>query len=162
MNIQEMFLIGMKRNIPELVNMPKGLNLNLGAGRQEIPGAIKLDYPDWDADVDDLPYDDNTVDGIHAYHFLEHCHDPIAVLYDCQRVLKPGGVMNIVVPYYKSQMQYHDLDHKHAFTEETWRNLFACEYYDKNRIEWRFDIRVNIIIGVVERNICLMTQLVKR
>lgn len=159
--IQEQFFIGMDRTIPDLVEPPRGLAINLGAGNKIVAGAVSLDYPEWDADIERIPYPDESVALIHAYHFLEHLHDPVAMLRECQRVLVPGGVLNIVVPYYTSQMQAHDLGHKHAFCEETWRNLFGNPYYAKDREGWQFVVGVNIIIGVVERNLCLMTQLIK-
>ena len=72
--------------------------------------------------------------------------------------------MNIVVPYYTSQMMAHDLIHKQAFCEETWRNTFENEYYklaDAPEEGWKLKARLNIIIGIYERNLCLMTQLVR-
>jgi len=151
----------MDRDIPDLWHIPAGKQLNIGAGNKYIPGTVSLDYPDWDADHDLLPYEDESIAGIHAYHFLEHCQYPVRVLAEFQRVLMPGGVVNIVVPYYKSQMMAHDLDHKHAFCEDTWKILFRNPYYDKNQIEWKFEVGVNLIIGIVERNLCLMTQLLR-
>lgn len=161
MDIRELFRLGMDRSIPLPFAAPEGPKLNLGAGNKMIPGAVPLDLPEWDADKDAIPHPDNSVGEIFAFHFLEHCARPVDVLLECQRVLKPGGVMNIVVPYYTSQMAAHDLDHKHQFCEETWRVLFGNPYYDKNRVEWKFQVGINIIVGVVERNLCLLTQLRK-
>lgn len=162
--IQNFFELGMKRVIPSLlpeINMTGFFRINLGAGNSVIGGTENVDYPEWDADKDRLPFEDESVSFIHAYHLLEHCKEPVKVLQECQRVLITGGVMQIVVPYYTSQMAAHDLDHKHVFCEETWKNLFDTSYYDKNKIEWKFRIHANFIMGVVERNMCLMTQLQK-
>lgn len=137
------------------------VHLNVGAGNKVIVGAIPLDYPEWDADKDPISYANESVDVITAYHFLEHCADPVKVLLEFQRVLKPGGYVNIVVPYYSAQMQTQDLDHKSAYCEETWRVLFANPYYNKNLVEWKFKIHFNLIAGMVERNLALFTQLVK-
>ena len=161
MTIEEFFRLGMDRSIASPVDMIPGTVLNIGAGNKLIPGTIPLDYPDWDADKDPIPYPDGSVAGIHAYHFLEHCKEPVKVLQEMQRVLVKQGIVNIIVPYYTSQMAAHDLDHKHQFCEETWRVLFRNPYYDKNQISWEFEVTTNIIIGTVERNLCLMTQLAK-
>jgi SAM-dependent methyltransferase len=161
---QELFYLGMDRKLPNLWKPPSqifGNVLNLGAGAKIIPGAIPLDYPQWDADHDTIPMHTESCVMIHAYHFLEHVREPIEVLQECQRVLVKGGVMNIVVPYYNAQIAAHDLDHKHVFCEETWRVLFGNPYYDKNKINWSFRVHFNMICGIVERNLCLMTQLVK-
>lgn len=159
MTIQELFKIGMKRHINPLLPAD-GRQLELGPG--EFQNAEwGLDYPDWDGNADaTIPYEDETFDAIHAYHFLEHLEEPQHVLYECQRVLRRGGVMNIVVPYYKSQLAYECLEHKSFFTEETWETLFtkACNKYGYN---WSFEVNVNLIIGIAERNLCLMTQLIK-
>lgn len=162
MDIQYFFALGMDRVIPHLLEQqPSTLCLNLGAGNKIVPGAIDLDYPDWDADKDPIPFEDGCISTIHAYHFLKHVADPVKVLQECQRVLRPGGVLNIVVPYYSSQMAAHDLDHKHAFCEDTWKILFSNPYYDKNKIDWQFRIHANFIMGIAERNLALFTQLVK-
>ena len=162
MDFQLLFKYAMDRSIPELIeNFWHGTVLNLGAGNKFLPGTIPLDLPGWDADCDDIPYADNSVLQIHAYHFLEHCKHPVRVLQECQRVLIPGGIMNICVPYYSSAIASQDLDHKHFFTEETWKTLFKNQYYDKNKIEWKFRIGFNMICGIVERNLCLLTQLIK-
>lgn len=161
---QALFKLGMDRHLPNLL-LPRmdtfGRILNLGSGAKIIPGAMPLDYPQWDADRDPIPMVSESVSLIHAYHFLEHVRDPVRVLQECQRVLITGGVMNIVVPYYNAQIAAHDLDHKHQFCEETWRVLFGNPYYDKNKIEWKLRVHFNLICGIVERNMCLMTQLVK-
>ena len=162
--IQDLFQLGMKREIPSLlpdIKVGDFAMLNLGGGLADIPGTVNVDYPNWDADKDQLPFESESVSVIHAYHFLEHCKEPVKVLQECQRVLIKGGTMNIVVPYYTSQMAAHDLDHKHSFCEETWSNLFDLSYYDKNKINWEFRIHANFIMGIVERNIALFTQLQK-
>ena len=165
MNIQELFQIGMDREINWLLdhtNANYPIQLNLGAGNKEVEGAMSLDFPEWNADRNYIPMNENSVDVIHMYHFLEHIAEPVLMLKECQRILRPGGFINIVVPYYTSQMAAHDLDHKHVFCEETWKTLFSTPYYNKNKIDWQFDIHVNFIMGVVERNMALFTQLRKR
>lgn len=159
MNFQELFKLGMKRDIGEL-KLVEGPSINLGGGDQEVPGAINFDLPGWDADHDPLPCAPGTISTVHAYHFLEHVTDPINMLREIERILKPGGVCNIVVPYYKSQMAYHDLEHKSFWTEETWKNLFETPY-DRVDNKWYFKINFNLICGIVERNLCLVTQLEK-
>lgn len=160
MEFQFMFELAMKRKVPRIL-FQTGVSINLGAGSQVISRTTPLDYPDWDADLAPLPYEDASVNQIHAYHFLEHVKEPVKVLQECQRVLTTGGLMNIAVPYFSSQIAHQDLDHKHFFTENTWRTLFNNHYYDKNRIEWKFKIGFNMICGLIEKDIMLLTQLIK-
>lgn len=47
-----------------------------------------------------IPYPASTFDVVYHAHFLEHLRRPhaAAFLKECQRVLKPGGVLRVVVP----------------------------------------------------------------
>lgn len=160
----DLFALGMKRPIVPLIPMGDVV-LNLGAGRQEIFGAATLDYPEWDASYMPIPWVDDSVDTILAFHFLEHLRGArvIEMLREIERVLRPGGTAMIVVPHRLSQMAYHDLDHQSFFCEETWRILFTTTYYAKNReVPWRLHVGTNVIMGLVERNLALLTQLEKR
>jgi len=187
MNIQQLFELGMKRQVPELLDFPEGLVLNLGAGKHVLPGAFNIDYPQWDAEsysIDITLNDrallitgkehpieqardllgtcpDNVIAGIHAYHFLEHVRDPRRMLREMQRVLKPGGVINICVPHYWGSMAHHDLDHKNTYAIDTWANTFSAPWYTKDREGWKLRIHFNMLMAVAERNAAILTQLVK-
>ncbi len=47
-----------------------------------------------------IPFDNDSVDAVYHSHLLEHLDWPVAELFllECKRVLKPGGVLRIVVP----------------------------------------------------------------
>lgn len=158
-----LFEQGSDRDIPKFAHCDDDLPvLNLGAGNKKIFGAVSLDWPDWNAETDPLPYNDESVGGILAYHFLEHLRDPRPVLRECSRVLVPGAPMNIVVPHYLGSIAFHDLDHKSFYTADTWRNLLNQPYYEKDRTGFNFKIGANLIMGLTERNLMLVTQLIKR
>lgn len=171
MNFHRMVMLGLKRVVPAFRDAPEGnIRLNVGCGATVIGGTLGVDHPSnptpgilhWDADSGNpLPFDNKEVSEIHCYHFLEHCAHPVAVLQEFQRILRPGGVLNIVVPHYSSQLAIEDLDHKFQFCEDTWKTLFNTKYYNKNQIQWHFTIGFNMLVGVVERNLCVFTQLIK-
>ena len=157
----DLFNLGMMRTYSDIIPDKKsGLILNLGPGNKTINGTIPLEYPEWNAETDAIPHPDNSVEQIHAYHFLEHIHNVVGVISECQRVLVPGGHINIVVPYYNSQMAIQDLDHKHFFCERTWNHLFRNDYYEKDKLK-SMKIHLNLIMGDSERTLALITQLVK-
>lgn len=161
-DIVSMFEQGADREMPDFLPVnPAFPILNLGAGRKHILGTLALDWPDWDAEIDPLPYAGESVGGIIAYHFLEHLRDPRPVLRECSRVLIPGAPMNIVVPHYMGTIAYQDLDHKTFWTSETFKTLLDNPYYDKGHDGFKFRIGVNLIMGLSERNLMLVTQLIK-
>jgi SAM-dependent methyltransferase len=43
------------------------------------------------ADVNHLPFDDDTFDIVHAHQVLQHLNDPVRALAEMRRVCKPGG-----------------------------------------------------------------------
>lgn len=49
-----------------------------------------------------LPYPDASFDHIHSSGVLHHTEDPVAILSELRRVLKPGGTINVMVYNYES------------------------------------------------------------
>lgn len=168
MTIQEMFQLAADRYIPDLKPMPPGRHLNLGQGYRQIGDAQPLDLEHgWDADKMQIPAQPETITGIWANGFFEHVENPVAVLRECQRVLVPGGILNIVVPHGLSDLWAEDVTHVKQFTEASWRNLFRNAYYDTTQGDgtagapWLFNVHCSFIMGVVWRNLLLFTQLIR-
>lgn len=158
----DIFRSGMKREPGVQIDIDSGRMLELGPGQAPHPAATEfLDQPYWNGEDGFIPHDTESFDHIWCSHFLEHIKNVVPLLSECQRVLKFGGTMNIVVPYYSSNLQAKDLDHKNQFTERTWETLFKNKYYDNNYIDWCFEVNFNMIMGTEERNLCLCTQLTK-
>ena len=100
------------------------LKLNIGCGTSGIEGWVNLDNspsillsrlplgrrifrtPDWPRDVrradvrKRIPFPDSSVRCIYSSHTFEHFtyEESLAVARECHRVLRPGGVLRIVVP----------------------------------------------------------------
>jgi predicted SAM-dependent methyltransferase len=80
--------------------------LHLGCGTKYLPGFLNIDGNlfnriDLWLDVrNGLPYPSNTVDSIYSTHMFEHFYpDELqSLLRECQRVLKPGGGIRLIVP----------------------------------------------------------------
>lgn len=81
------------------------MNINLGCGRENLENFVGIDCVDFgfnkvaDMEIAPLPFDDKSVDYIYAHHFFEHLHDVKNCLNECWRVLKPEGILEIIVPY---------------------------------------------------------------
>lgn len=163
LSIQQLFALGMKREIKPLLPLSSdGMLLELGPGKMGTPYTThELDQPGWNADTDPIPYPDESFGGIVAFHFLEHCKNPIAVLQECARVLKPGGTLTLGVPYYRCNMAHHDLGHFHFFTEATFDTLLDTRYYLYNKLGHLFRQHQAFVMFLVERNQMLFVQLVR-
>lgn len=71
---------------------------------------------------EDIPFDDNTFDIVYSSNVLEHTLDPAQVLREALRVVKPGGIVQIVCPNYLS---YFD-GHYAALHPPIFSNRFFC------------------------------------
>ncbi len=80
--------------------------INLGCGNVFHPDWINLDLAPSHAQIiacdirQNLPYPDNFFDACYSSHVIEHlkpeiCHQ---FLRECQRILKPNGIIRVVVP----------------------------------------------------------------
>tara|TARA_B100000768_G_scaffold180850_1_gene201915 strand:+ start:1238 stop:1780 length:543 start_codon:yes stop_codon:yes gene_type:complete len=109
--------------------------LDLGCGKKKRVGSIGVDWSDrHDADViHDLnvfpyPFESSTFDEIYIDNTLEHLDDVIRVMEEIYRICKPGGLVKVIVPYFRSVWACIDPTHKHFFTV----NSFA--YFDPDHI----------------------------
>ncbi|MBF0322069.1 MAG: methyltransferase domain-containing protein [Magnetococcales bacterium] len=133
--------------------------LNLGSGKDWHPQALNVDInPMWlpDIRVDfgrSLPFGEvavaprfgefvwreNMFDTIVAHDVLEHIPDLTVAMSNCLRLLRPGGVMHIQVPYDLSLGAWQDPTHVRAFNENSWLYYTSWHWY----LGWdeaRFDI----------------------
>lgn len=166
-DLLELFQVGMDRHVQDILpetGMIDGPKLNLGAGNKMIVGTIPHDADNGWLAGEPLPYDDETVVAIFALHFFEHLtkEEFLSVLRECERVLVTYGVINVVVPHWSAEIAHQDLDHKLFFSEQTFENLFNNSYYQGTMPRnWKLMIHTSLIMGVVQRNLVLVTQLVK-
>jgi SAM-dependent methyltransferase len=95
----------------EHLSRESGTLLDLGAGLQqfkELTSAFKTTavdkdpYPGIDVIADitqPLPFPDESFSVALLSHTLEHVSEPYELLRECQRVLKPGGLLILAVPF---------------------------------------------------------------
>lgn len=170
LNVWDHLRIAINREMPRYVMPDSGIKLHLGAGTKTIKGWHNLEYPAWDADKGLPEFADESVSEIACHNTLDHL-TPVQVvktLRESQRVLKPGGTFTAITPHYASQLANECLMHSSRFAIDTWRNIFSERDYSASvdgregvEFQWRFNIAVNFIFGLSERNTFLVTQLVK-
>jgi SAM-dependent methyltransferase len=79
--------------------------LDVGAGGRRItPGVVTCDAvpgPETDhvGDIHDLPIPDHSFDCVFCTGTLEHVRDPHRAIREIERVLKPGGLVHVDVPF---------------------------------------------------------------
>lgn len=73
-----------------------------------------------------LPFVDGMFDGVLASHCIEHfdCQQGVAIMRECHRILKPGGVLVVSVPDIEI---FHQ--HEHEDTVENAERLFGEPIY---------------------------------
>lgn len=113
--------------------------LHLGCGKDKLPGFVNIDSseevgPDMllDLDKDALPFPDNSVDEIKVDHLLEHLHNVIPLLNECNRVLTRNGVINISVPNVAFVTAFQDPTHVRFFTDKTFYYWLTGDFHYEN------------------------------
>jgi predicted SAM-dependent methyltransferase len=89
------------------------LRLHLGSGGQPKEGWVNVDLFAESADVhldvrEDLPFSDNSAAFVYSEHLFEHLDYPVDaqhLLAEIRRVLKPGGILSMVVPHFGKALQ---------------------------------------------------------
>jgi len=114
----------------------KDLLINLGCGGNGLPGWVNVDgYPAKNVNcVCDcrrkLPFPDGSARGIFSEHFFEHLDytDEVpAFLAECLRVLRPGGIIRIVVPDAGEYLR--------AYCAEGWAEIAQLRGLDSGRMD---------------------------
>ncbi len=107
--------------------------LDLGCGTRKRAGAIGLDInPLTHADViHDLaifpyPFPDNRFEEIYVDNVMEHLEEVITTMEELHRITAPGGLVKIIVPYFRARWAFIDPTHKHFFTAGSF------DYFDPN------------------------------
>jgi predicted SAM-dependent methyltransferase len=102
------------------------IKLNLGCGADRRPGFIGVDLFDGpqvdqihDLDHGPWPWDDASAEHILARHIFEHVSDPVLFMAESWRVLRPGGMLEVATPHWKSRDAYTDPTHRRFPTEHT-------------------------------------------
>jgi len=142
--------------------------IDIGGGNKVIDGYQRLDWPEWDAERNDLGmFGDEEVDGIFSAHALDHIspESVVRLLVEIQRVLKPNATFTIVVPHFMSTLAWECIEHKSRYGVKTWRNILDNPAYHPHfnnvTVPWQLEVGFNMIMGLEERNLVLVTQLVK-
>ena len=82
------------------------LKINFGCGQDKRKGYLNLDKTECDLNALPTKFKENIVHKIYFSHVLEHVDDPVGVLQEFHRILKPGGILVIKVPHFSAAGSY--------------------------------------------------------
>lgn len=115
--------------------LAKPLVVDLGCGPNKVSGALGMDVRaivgvNVVCDVEEpLPLRTNSVDVVWLRHVIEHIHNLIGLMEEVYRVSRPGGTVEVVVPYYTSRGAFRDPTHVRYITEDTFQYFeFPADY----------------------------------
>ncbi len=74
-----------------------------------------------------IPYPDASVDHVMCVEVLEHCVEPIKLLEEMTRVLKPGGQLLLTVPW--SARRHHIPHDYHRFSRDALTRMLEVQAY---------------------------------
>jgi len=107
--------------------------LDMGCGNKKRPGTIGVDNNprvkgDVNHDLNSFPYPfkKSSIDKVYLDNCLEHLENPLKVMEEIHRILKVGGMVKIIAPYFRSPSAFHDPTHKTFYTVESF------SYFDPN------------------------------
>lgn len=110
--------------------------LNLGCGGDIRDDSINIDITQaegidlvLDLSVFPWPWPDNSVDGIHASHIIEHLPDPKPFILECLRILKKGGFLRLKVPHSSNISAVGCMGHYRTYSYDTLNDYLARDFY---------------------------------
>ena len=123
--------------------------LNLGCGTKPMAGAFNHDrtkhhpYVDMAFDLNEYPWPlEAAYDEIHASDVLEHLDNAVWALEECWRLLKPGGILQLRVPYGMGENALTDPTHRTHFMPKSMDYFirgteFEKEYGYYAKMRWK-------------------------
>lgn len=122
------------------------LKLDLACGQNRVEGYFGIDVAPGDTvdavvDLEQYPWpiESESAEDIVCNHYVEHVTDLMQFMNELYRILKPGGKVKFVAPYYTSIRCWQDPTHKHAISEATflyynkgWRTTNKLDHYPIN------------------------------
>ncbi|MFZ4059144.1 MAG: class I SAM-dependent methyltransferase [Ferruginibacter sp.] len=146
-----------KKDILKNIQQLPSVILDLGCGPlKKSPHWIGIDMLDYDGvdivgDVYEIldAFPAASVDEVHASHFFEHVPDVPALLTIINRILKPTGYIEVVVPHFSNAYFYSDYTHKSFF------GLYSFSYMVKDNLLRRKVPNYNLNTGLALKNVQL-------
>lgn len=109
-----------------------------------------------------VPFFDNTIDGVFSSHFIEHLshHDSCQLIGEIYRVLKPGGRVRLSVPDLNYVLSLYTCGEKERMLRDYFFVDSQGSYYARHKYMYDFDMLKNILAekGFKEIEKCAFQQ----
>lgn len=128
------------------------MKLNLGCGNDKRKGYINCDFspkvnPDKIINLEKkLPFKNNSMEEILAFHVLEHINNFIPLMHELYRICKNKSIIKIKTPFYSAWGQYNDPTHVRFFTP------FTFDYFKKGNYSHEVSDNELFIVKKVKLN----------
>lgn len=99
---------------PNKYKSPNPEDKVIGLDIRKLPGVDVV----WNLNKLPLPFPDNSFDLVYTSHTLEHLSDPLSLVVDVHRILKPGAVFKIISPHWTNPSSHH-IEHKSYFSSKS-------------------------------------------
>ncbi|MFC1984225.1 methyltransferase domain-containing protein [Chloroflexota bacterium] len=127
------------------------VKVDIGCGNNKKKGFIGIDVMlSSDADIVSdigkygIPLKSNSVDEIFSFHFLEHIENTLFIIEEMYRVLKPNGIVELVVPHFSNVDSYH-------WMHKTYWNIRGFNVFEKSgHHHYCFDVNFKILVRNIE------------
>lgn len=151
-----------KKKTPFIYKLDKNSanKLELGCGKNPMPGWIHLDYMDLQgvdvvANLDTcdevpLPFEDNTIDEFFGSHVIEHISKPLPMMEELHRIAKPGARALFKCPYGSSDDAFENPTHVRQYFLHSY-GYFSQPYYWREDYGYKGDWKVEKIYLIVSK-----------
>jgi ubiquinone/menaquinone biosynthesis C-methylase UbiE len=117
-----------------------------GVDREETSQTLSPDKNIKVCDVSSeaLPFPDNSMDVVYHKSVIEHVYDPVPLMRETMRVLKPGGKVICLTPDWHSQMAvfYEDFTHCRPYDTMALGDLLKITGFDASHSELFYQLPV--------------------
>jgi SAM-dependent methyltransferase len=104
-----------------------------------------------DAYGEDIPFSDNTFDFVFSSMVLEHVDNPVKVVDEALRILRPGGVMQITFPNHHSIFDGHYVVFHPPLILGKWFFPWYVKFFHRRDPEFASTIRTELNLKSVRR-----------
>ena len=129
---------------------------NLFEGKEYLAGGYnpKMDYGDYNCDlhtdIEQIPFDDGSLDAILCIEVLEHVANPFKALDEIYRVLKSGGKVFFTTPFllgYHGKTKNRNIKHDH----DEYPDYFRYTHQGLSLLFKKFSsVKIEVLNGPVE------------